>query len=346
MHKPFHLLSDTYWKTAGESLDTTSADNDHSIAYQATEEAEVPAEEEHVPAEDLWVVEMQYNICVSLQRSTWEKRGPEIVRLASSSKEMEVTRRIKLRECMVNFLQCLRKLFQSIGEDNGVRMPSAANILDPLANLKLDIEKIVQSQVEASLPDEISKLAFPNDSAESFGLEHDGLVIFAKVLEWKSSHAPTSVADRWRTALAVVTVDEYLHLFDLTPYCTVADGKYGETQIYPGCDPAVAMQHLFPFFNIPGGGNGEGACLPNLTFGIREKMVPEKTLQLAKNCSFQLLHDECCEITHQQPLPKGSRLLRMKQMPAYKAQLRILSSDSGSSDKNEFFALLKQATRS
>ena len=91
-------------------------------------------EDDHVPVEDLWIVEMQYKVSVSLQRSTWEKRGPEIVRLASSSKEMEVTRRIKLNDCMVQFLQCLKKLFKSISEENDVRLPAANSLLNPLEN--------------------------------------------------------------------------------------------------------------------------------------------------------------------------------------------------------------------
>lgn len=324
---------DAYWKTASKSMDKGRGAANHS--FQSTTEAEALEEEEHIPTEDLWVVEMQYQISVSLQRSTWEKRGPEIVRLASSSKEMEVTRRIKLNECMVNFLHCLQKLFKTIGEDNTVKMPNAAAILDPLANLQLDIEKAVQSQVEASLPDEISKLSLPDDSAASFGLESDGLVLFAKVLEWKNSFTPMSAADRWRTALVVITVDEYLHLFDLTPYC--------HPQIYPGCDPSIAMEQLFPFFKAEDE-EGESDVPANLT--IREKMVPEKTFRLAKHCSFQLLADECCEITQKVPTGKAGRLMGKKQKPAYKAQLRVLSSDPGSSDKDSFFEMLKEATRS
>lgn len=335
------MLADAYWKTASKSMEKGRG---NSIAFQSSTEAEALEEEEHIPTEDLWIVEMQYQISVSLQRSTWEKRGPEIVRLASSSKEMEVTRRIKLNECMVNFLQCLQKLFKQIGEDNAVKMPNAAAILDPLANLQLDIEKTVQSQVEASLPDEISKLSLPDDSAASFGLESDGLVLTAKVLEWKNSYTQMSAADRWRTALVVITADEYLHLFDLTPYCNEITEEFGDPHIFPGCDPSIAMEKIFPFFK-EGGEEQEGDITPaNLT--IREKMVPEKTFRLSKHCTFQLLHDECCEITQKTPTGKAGRLLGKKQKPAYKAQLRILSSDPGSSDKDTFFDLLKEATKS
>ena len=336
-----YLIADAYWKTASKSMEKGRGT---SVSFQSTAEAEALEDEEHIPTEDLWVVEMQYQISVSLQRSTWEKRGPEIVRLATSSKEMEVTRRIKLNECMVNFLQCLQKLFKSIGEDNAVKMSNAAAILDPLANLQLDIEKTVQSQVEASLPDEISKLSLPDDSAASFGLESDGLVMTAKVLEWKNSYTQMSAADRWRTALVVITVDEYLHLFDLTPYCNATAVDFGDPQIYPGCDPSVAMEQLFPFFKEEG--EDEESDNPTTNLTIREKMVPEKTFRLTKHCSFQLLHDECCEITQKMPTGKAGRLLGKKQKPAYKAQLRILSSDPGSSDKDSFFAILKEATRS
>ena len=317
-------------------MDTGSA----SLPFQHTVEFD-SKEDDHIPVEDLWMVEMQYKVSVSLQRSTWEKRGPEIVRLASSSKEMEVTRRIKLNECMVQFLQCLKNLFKSISEDNDVRLPAANGFLNPLETIQNDIEKKVKSQVEASLPEEF-QLSLPDDSAAGFGLESDGLVIAARVMEWKNTYTPMSAADRWRTALAVITADQYLHLFDMEPFCNATVVDYGDPKIYPGCDPRIAMEHLFPLFaKEPKEESDEGHPLVT----IRDKMVPERTLRLAKYCTFQQLSDECCELV--QKTPSKSRLLGGKKpKPLYKAQLRILSSDPGSADKENFFALLKQCTKS
>ena len=78
--------SDAYWRTASKNMDSGSA----SLPFHNSVEFE-SKEDDHIPAEDLWMVEMQYKVSVSLQRSTWEKRGPEIVRLASSSKDEEGT---------------------------------------------------------------------------------------------------------------------------------------------------------------------------------------------------------------------------------------------------------------
>ena len=99
---------------------------------------------------------------------------------------------------------------------------------------------------------------------------------------------------------------------------------------------------MFPFFaKEPKEDNEEG----NPLVTIRDKMVPERTLRLSKNCTFQQLSDECCELV--QKTPSKSRLLGGKKpKPVYKAQLRILSSDHGSDDKEGFFDLLKQCTKS
>jgi hypothetical protein len=285
----------------------------------------------------LWMKEMQFQMSVSLQRSTWEKRGPEIVKLAASSKEMEVTRRVKLNECMIQFLQCLQKLFKTIGEEGDMKLPSAAALLKPLEAIHSDMEQKVKSHVEANLPDEF-QLSLPDDSAAGFGLECDGLVMTSRVLEWKNTYMPMSAADRWKTALAVITADEYLHLFDLSPFCNATEVP----QVYPGCDPTVAMEHIFPFFKRQEEeeeGKEDGASAT-----IRDKMVPERSLRLSKRCSFQQLNDECCELI--QTSAAKSRFLGMKPKAVYKAQIRILSSDPRAAEKDSFFALLKQATRS
>jgi hypothetical protein len=317
-----------------------------SVPFRNTVEFE-SKEDDHVPLDDLWMVEMQYKVSVSVQRSTWEKRGPEIVRLASSSKEMEVTRRIKLNESMVQFLTCLKKLFKSIGEDNAARPPAANALLNPLETIHNDIEEKVKSHVEASLPEEF-KLSLPDDSAAGFGLECDGLVMTARVMEWKNTYTPMSAADRWKTALAVITADQYLHLFDMEPFCNATVEDYGDPKIYPGCDPGIAMEHLFPFIAKEHKTESEEG---NPLVRIRDKMVPERTIRLSKYCTFQQLSDECCELV--QKTPGKSRLLGGKarllggerSKPVYKAQLRILSSDPGSDDKDNFFALLKQCTK-
>lgn len=330
---------ENYWRTASKTMDT----GDSSMPFQKSfsDDAE-PKDDDHVPVEDLWMVEMQYQISVSLQRSTWEKRGPEIVRLATSSKEMEVNRRIKLNECMVQFLTCLKKLFKSISEEDDNKLPAAASaLMNPLEAIHDDIEKKVKTHVEASLP-EAFQLTLPDDSSIGFGLESEGLVMTARVIEWKNTYTQMSAADRWRTALVVVTADEYLHIFDMEPFCNATEVDYGDPKIYPGCDPSIAMEHLFPFFaKEPKVESDEG----NPLVTIRDKMVPERTLRLAKHCTFQQLSDECCELV--QKAASKSRLLGGgRQKPLYKAQLRILSSDPGSNGKENFFDLLKQCTKS
>ena len=58
-----------------------------SLPFSNGLDVEAKDDDGHIPIEDLWMVEMQYQVSVSVQRSTWEKRGPEIVRLATSSND-------------------------------------------------------------------------------------------------------------------------------------------------------------------------------------------------------------------------------------------------------------------
>jgi len=274
-------------------------------------------------------------ICCPVKTRVYSDIAVDQFRLAMSARETEVDRRIKLNECMVKFLDCLQKLFQAIAKEDGEKI----NIFRPLKSLEQEVKKAVKSPADGALQDaekHIAKIVLSIDDSTQPSFDLDGnswSVMAAKVLEWKDTLSPLSVADRWRFALAVVTVDSYLHLFDLTPFLSNDD-------IYLGCSPNIAMGYLFPLLKpsrADGGYNGN-------FISFRDKMIPEFSMILSKDCSVEMLHDECCEIAKLAPQGVAGRWLGMQQEALSRAQLRILSWNAGSGSVDRFFAILKELT--
>lgn len=301
-------------------------------------------EEEHSPNEDLWLVEMQYQMCVKLQQSTWDKRGPEIARFAAACKEMEAMRRMRLNECMVKFLHRMQTFFHGIAEED-IMLGTTNTGKDAPQNMgmhnfvPLPMEIKMYPEMPLGGKMDVTLAAVEHDGeTDIMGLQRDRLVQACKVLEWKNNTAAFS-ADRWRTALVVITVDSYLHIFDLSPYCAQSLDQDEDLCIQPGCDPNVALQSLFPHI-LEEMNNLEGVDVRRIVSG--GKMVPEKTIYLnRKDWSYQRLSEECCEISENE-LSSGNALLGTKKKPPLlsRLQFRILSIEPNSSDKSTFFFTL------
>ena len=75
----FQFLED-YWRTASKTMDAPDA-----VTNLPFLDVQAESEEEHIICYDIWLVEMKYEICVSRQRSTWEKRGPDIIKYVCCS---------------------------------------------------------------------------------------------------------------------------------------------------------------------------------------------------------------------------------------------------------------------
>ena len=352
----FHVLNnlfcpweDAFWKTASKILDGGTSGADYHPSPSALESTAALETQKHIPNEDLWLVEMQYKMCVTLQRSTWEKRGPEIARFAAACKEMEVTRRVKLNDCMVKFLERVHALFQGIAkEDVSVSTSSASNNQPGKFTKKqlVTMPEQVTVEVESSLKGKFDSKPLPGykDGFPMTGLENDGLLQASKVLEWKNSNAAMNQADRWRIVLAIITVDSYLHVFDLSPFCShsLEDDEDEDLNIQLGCDPNDAIQSIFPHYIL------EEMNLEKVTVRrnsvIRGKMVPEFTLQLGKcDYSYQRLSIECCEVSQKSYSIGGAAIFgghKKNPLNLFKVQFRTLSPSINNSENGTFFDTL------
>jgi hypothetical protein len=203
---------------------------------------------------DVWIVEMQYLVAVSYQSSVWEKASTELSTLFASMKETECQRRINLRELLLAFTQRQQRLFVSLPD-------VYTTALKDLVGRDIDrnaIEEKVQFSIrkraellqrEDAQSKALTSSSSPEDkksvlSGVQEGLEFaelgsplmSELLCKAKVIDRKL----TGLVGGWKTTLAVVTADSFLHLFDLP-----------SGRVHSGSAPEVAFATLAPTVRVP-----------------------------------------------------------------------------------------------
>eukprot|EP00521_Asterionellopsis_glacialis_P007111 CAMPEP_0195283530 /NCGR_PEP_ID=MMETSP0707-20130614/2048_1 /TAXON_ID=33640 /ORGANISM="Asterionellopsis glacialis, Strain CCMP134" /LENGTH=691 /DNA_ID=CAMNT_0040342713 /DNA_START=170 /DNA_END=2245 /DNA_ORIENTATION=+ len=205
---------------------------------------------------DVWVVEMRYRVAVAYQSMAWEKGSSELSKLFSNMKQAECARRVKLREVLIAFLNRQERLFLSLPS---IQTP----VLKDLVGRQMDrdsIEQHVQNSIRAraqylqtqeqrssSSPSKtkkdgpgLSSLSTAGDGEGDYTLESplmSELLCKTKVLEVKRS----GMMSHWKTVLAVVTADCFLHLFDLP----------AGNRVQSGSAPEVAFHSLVPAVQVP-----------------------------------------------------------------------------------------------
>mmetsp|Transcript_4887 Transcript_4887/g.6907 ORF Transcript_4887/g.6907 Transcript_4887/m.6907 type:complete len:695 (+) Transcript_4887:142-2226(+) len=226
---------------------------------------------------DVWVVEMRYRVAVAYQSMAWEKGSSELSKLFSNMKQAECARRVKLREVLIAFLNRQERLFLSLPS---IQTP----VLKDLVGRQMDrdsIEQTVQNSIRAraqflqrkeatsgnkskskkdgpGLSGDSSSSSVPGAASEGdFTLESplmSELLCKTKVLEVKRS----GMMSNWKTVLAVVTADCFLHLFDLP--------SGSNHRVQSGSAPEVAFHSLVPAVQVPSaadagifGGSGSGS---------------------------------------------------------------------------------------
>lgn len=73
--------------------------------------------EEIIPRKDcsdVWIDEMHYRMAVAFLSACWEKCSAELSRLFSMMKDTECSRRVRLRELLINFLKEEENLWKSL----------------------------------------------------------------------------------------------------------------------------------------------------------------------------------------------------------------------------------------
>jgi hypothetical protein len=249
-----------------------------------------PGEEEHGETTedclDVWLVEMHYRVAVAYQSFAWEKGSDELSKLFASMKETECMRRMHTREYLVAFVQRQERLFMSLPD---IHTP----VLKDLVGRDMDrstLEETVQSDIrkraERLAREEARTKKEENIPESLIGIDKEKgqftlpspmqseLLNRAKVVERKASGMITT----WKLSLAVITVDNFLHLFD------IPSGKMSL-----GSAPEVAFQTLIPKIELPSLDDlkGKKGNIPSTNYvkGWCDHLVPSETLAL-QNCTI------------------------------------------------------------
>ena len=291
---------------------------------------------------DVWVQEMRYRMSVAFLSTAWEKSSKELASLFGTLKSTECSRRFRLRELLIAFVNRQERLWMSL--------PSIlAPVMKDLVDRPLDRESIegeVQTNIRVraqGLQKEEAKAKKLAGNKEEAGPGLKGvdptkgnynltsplvsdLLVKANVIEKKSSGMMSS----WKTTLAIVTADSFLHLFEVP-----SSAKLGS-----GSAPEVAFHALVPPVEVP---NADTAKTHVTGKGVKDwfKMLSPSMSLALPNCTITFKdEDETCvfEIAEKVPSSGASSMMMMsKKTTTRKVSLRTLSNEQS----KEWIAAMK-----
>eukprot|EP00547_Thalassionema_nitzschioides_P014610 CAMPEP_0194232414 /NCGR_PEP_ID=MMETSP0158-20130606/788_1 /TAXON_ID=33649 /ORGANISM="Thalassionema nitzschioides, Strain L26-B" /LENGTH=587 /DNA_ID=CAMNT_0038965169 /DNA_START=107 /DNA_END=1867 /DNA_ORIENTATION=+ len=238
---------------------------------------------------DVWLVEMHYRVAVAYQSFLWEKASSELSKLFGIMKETECQRRMDVREYLVAFIQRQERLYVSLPHlQEPVLKGLVARDMDH-STLEEAVQSNIQKRAERLAREEAKtkkniptpkslKGVDPNEG--NFTLQspmQSELLGSAKIVERKGG-----MMSSWKISLAIVTVDSFLHLFDLPL------SKAGKITL--GSAPEAAFQMLVPSVEIPttdaiNQSNKKSMPVTNFIKGWCENLTPSESMVLP-HCSI------------------------------------------------------------
>lgn len=206
---------------------------------------------------DVWLAEMRYRVAVAYVSALWDKAHSELSRLFTRLKETECQRRLRLADLLRSFVQKKERLFLGL---TSILTPA----IQDLANKHID-NAAIEDDVQTAIRIRAQNMKKAEIEAKKAGTtkirDHPGLVgvdivsgkfeltspltsellCKAKVVERKVGGV---MGGGWKPSLAVVTMDDFLHLFDIAS--STSNHKIG-----CGSAPEVAFHTLMPPITIP-----------------------------------------------------------------------------------------------
>lgn len=235
---------DQYYTLASLSIDEHNNQYSRKAVLTNNFETELnPVDDTH----DVWVAEMQYRMSVAFLSAFWEKCSAELSRIFATMKDAECSRRFRLRELLIRLLQKHESLWTGLPS---VISPALKDLVDrPMdrPTIEDDVQTSIRMRAQAiqrSTKEAQPKAAHPglsdvNPSDGNFELSsplQSSLMSKAYVVEKKT----TGMMSSWKTSLAVVTKDSYLHLFDIPSSLKVTCGSAPEVAFYALVPPVTA----------------------------------------------------------------------------------------------------------
>jgi len=196
--------------------------------------------------QDVWIVEMQYRMSVAFLSAFWDKCSSELSRIFATMKNAECSRRVRLRQLCIDFAERKERLWKSLPTiispvlDNLVSLPTEKSTIedDVQASIRLKAQTIQKNQKEI-IPPPHESLQNVDSNIGNFELSSpllSGLISRAKVVEKRT----TGMMATWKISLAVVTVDSFLHLFDIPSSLKVTCSSTSEVAFYALVPPVTA----------------------------------------------------------------------------------------------------------
>lgn len=231
-------------------------------------------------------METQYRVAVAYQNAAWEKGKDQLDELFSRVKQEEILRRMNLREFLVAFVQRQQRLFSSLPTIQNSALESLVGLEFSREETESNIASIVKSRVEkyrneAGTGDTEGVLSGDAMADGSLDLESpltSDLLSKAKIVKRRGNiggvTSKGTPGSDWKTSLAVLTADSYLHFFDVD-----------DSRVVPGSPPETAFQVLMPNVVIP---TSDSLLLgkSNFSKGWGDTLAPTESFTLAK-CSIQ-----------------------------------------------------------
>lgn len=267
---------------------------------EASQERSVPGGDVEVKGcADVWVEEMRYRMAVAFLSSVWEKCSSELSKLFLSMKDAECKRRNQIKELLIKTARMEEGLWLGVPPLIGPILAELTEWQMEKKTVEEDVQLSIRERAQSIQLDEAERKKSYADDPRSNGPGLDGvdagngnfelssplvsdLLCKARVVEKRSGGMISS----WKLGLAVVTVDSFLHLFELPPGC----------KLHSGSAPEVAFQNLIPPVVVPSidgmkqDGGTAAKPLPSARHWF-DHLVPSESFALP-NCSVSLMDEK------------------------------------------------------
>jgi hypothetical protein len=298
--------------------------------------------------EDGWLIEMYYKSAVAYQRSVFGAAEMELRHLFLEITALEERRFRKLHQLMLAFAPRQRRLFNQLPDHLKV-------VLENLAGLRIDeesLQKILDESVKDRSRDHLkdstahkssilnrSRVNAQPDTVENEVEEMEAkfgspfaspMILLSKVVELKPTGLKGLVSTVWKPALAVVTSEGNILVFELSEVAK---------------SPTEAFQSLYPPMNF----DDPNTWVSGRKAEIIKALTPAVALKLTRSSLIlPPMRKSQLEITEEKtPLPSGgtakSRFMNVVKSTAQvnKCTLRV----STATEANEWANLLERTKK-
>ena len=234
-------MTETYYNAAETTLGTDYNKIKLRGVQMAVESETSDEDAKYVKdCEDVWILEMKYRMSVAFLAACWEQSSAEMSKVFTALKREECSRRFRLREVLATFLEKQDNLWLSLPLISTPLLKNLSGKAREPADIEDEVQNVIRARAfskqqeeeeeerriaekkeeeddEKEAEEETSDLGLSDvDPANgAFDLQSpllSDLLVNANLIEVK--YAPYLMKP-WKTVLAIVTANSFLHLFDV-----------------------------------------------------------------------------------------------------------------------------------